>query len=54
MNFSGNPFLARNLCKASIRAGVDMSGVSYECAHLVVAHVNNDIYDLFIPGPSSL
>ena len=54
MNFSGNPFLARNLCKASIRVVVDMSGVSYKCAHLVVAHVNNDTYDLFIPGPSPL
>ena len=52
MNVSGNPFLARNRRKASVSIGVDMSDVSSKCIHLVVAHVNNNINDLFIPGPS--
>ena len=52
MNVSGNHFLARNRCKASINIGVDMSGVSSKCTHLVVAHLNNNIYDLFILRPS--
>ena len=50
MDVSGNPFLAKNRRKASV--GVDMSGVSSKCTRLVVAHVNNNIYDLFISGPS--
>ena len=29
-----------------------MPGVSSKCAHFAAAHVNYDIYDLFIPGPS--
>ena len=52
MNVSGNPSLVRNRRKASINVGVDMSGVSSKYAHLVVAHVNNNIYDLFVTEPS--
>ena len=52
MNVFGYPFLARNRRKASITVGVDMPGVSSKCAHFAAAHVNYDIYDLFIPGPS--
>ena len=48
MNVSGKPFLARNRRKASISADVDMSDVSSKCAYLVVAHVDNNICDLYI------
>ena len=48
MNVSGKPFLARNRRKASISIDVDMSDVSSKCAYLVVAYVDNNIYDLYI------
>ena len=52
MKVSGNLFLARNRREASVSVGVDMSGDSSKSTHHVVVHINNNIYDLLIPGLS--
>ena len=51
MNIFGNSFLARNLREISINVAVDMSGVSSKCTNPIIARINYNIYDIFIPEP---